>query len=70
MNLYPRLREDVERLITTHIRERERRCKEQIILLNDNEQSYINTKHKDFVGCAKYNILFHILFLTRKSIKS
>lgn len=54
MNRYPRLREEVERIITTQIREREQRCKDQIILLNECELAYMNTNHEDFIGFAKY----------------
>ncbi|XP_057367682.1 dynamin-like isoform X1 [Daphnia carinata] len=52
MNRYPRLREEVERIITTQIREREQRCKDQIILLNECELAYMNTNHEDFIGFA------------------
>jgi len=30
MNRYPRLREETERIITTYIREKEQRCKDQV----------------------------------------
>lgn len=56
MNRYPRLREEAERIITTQIREREQRCKDQIILLNECELAYMNTNHEDFIGFAKYKI--------------
>ncbi|XP_064258089.1 dynamin-2 isoform X4 [Passer domesticus] len=49
---YPRLREETERIVTTHIREREGKTKEQILLLIDIELSYINTNHEDFIGFA------------------
>ncbi|KAL9880413.1 dynamin-1 shibire isoform 4-T8 [Glossina fuscipes fuscipes] len=52
MARYPRLREETERIITTHIREREQRCKEQILLLIDFELAYMNTNHEDFIGFA------------------
>ncbi|XP_076252071.1 dynamin-1 shibire isoform X3 [Rhynchophorus ferrugineus] len=52
MNRYPRLREEVERIITTQIRQREQYCKEQICLLNDCELAYMNTNHEDFIGFA------------------
>lgn len=54
MNRYPRLREETERIITTHVRQREQRCKEQILLLIDFELAYMNTNHEDFIGFAKY----------------
>ncbi|XP_068130441.1 dynamin-2 isoform X1 [Hyperolius riggenbachi] len=49
---YPRLREESERIITTHVREREGRTKDQILLLIEIELSYINTNHEDFIGFA------------------
>ncbi|XP_014118319.1 PREDICTED: dynamin-2-like [Pseudopodoces humilis] len=49
---YPRLREETERIVSTHIREREGRTKDQILLLIDIELSYINTNHEDFIGFA------------------
>ncbi|XP_051864488.1 dynamin isoform X4 [Drosophila sulfurigaster albostrigata] len=52
MNRYPRLREETERIITTHVRQREQRCKEQILLLIDFELAYMNTNHEDFIGFA------------------
>ena len=68
MNRYPRLREEVERIITTQIREREQLCKEQIILLNECELAYMNTNHEDFIGFTKYSkplyfLSFFFLFL-------
>ncbi|KAK2120375.1 hypothetical protein P7K49_001761 [Saguinus oedipus] len=62
---YPRLREEMERIVTTHIREREGRTKEQplnaaselhraeVMLLIDIELAYMNTNHEDFIGFAK-----------------
>ncbi|CAG9765363.1 unnamed protein product [Ceutorhynchus assimilis] len=52
MTRYPRLREEVERIITTQIRQKEQYCKEQICLLNDCELAYMNTNHEDFIGFA------------------
>uniref|UniRef100_A0A8C8AQ19 dynamin GTPase n=1 Tax=Otus sunia TaxID=257818 RepID=A0A8C8AQ19_9STRI len=54
---YPRLREETERIVTTHIREREGKTKDQILLLIDIELSYINTNHEDFIGFAKLVVL-------------
>lgn len=53
MNRYPRLREETERIIGTHIRQREQLCKEQLIVLVDCELAYMNTNHEDFIGFAK-----------------
>jgi len=52
MNRYPRLREEVERIITTYIREKEQKCKDQIMMLIDCELAYMNTNHEDFIGFA------------------
>lgn len=52
MNRYPRLREEAERIITTHIRQCEQKCKEQLILMCDYELAYMNTNHEDFIGFA------------------
>ncbi|XP_022700066.1 dynamin-like isoform X3 [Varroa jacobsoni] len=53
MNRYPRLREETERIITSHIREREQHTKQQISLLVDVELAYMNTNHEDFIGFSK-----------------
>lgn len=53
MARYPRLRDETERIIATHIREREQKCKEQLITLIDCELAYMNTNHEDFIGFAK-----------------
>ncbi|XP_050297501.1 dynamin isoform X2 [Anthonomus grandis grandis] len=52
MTRYPRLREEVERIIATQIRQKEQYCKEQICLLNECELAYMNTNHEDFIGFA------------------
>lgn len=50
MQRYPRLREEIERIITCHIRERENQLKEQLMLLVDIQLAYMNTNHEDFIG--------------------
>lgn len=50
MQRYPRLREETERVITSHIRERENLLKEQLMLLVDIQLAYMNTNHEDFIG--------------------
>lgn len=50
LSRYPRLRDEVERIIMTHIRERDQILKDQLSLLVDAEQSYMNTNHDDFIG--------------------
>ncbi|XP_062845006.1 dynamin-1a [Trichomycterus rosablanca] len=49
---YPMLREEMERIVTQHIRDRESRTKDQVMLLIDIELAYINTNHEDFIGFA------------------
>ncbi|XP_041826447.1 dynamin-1a isoform X8 [Melanotaenia boesemani] len=49
---YPMLREEMERIVTQHIRDRENRTKDQVLLLIDIELSYMNTNHEDFIGFA------------------
>ncbi|KAM9734654.1 dynamin-1a isoform 7-T7 [Menidia menidia] len=49
---YPMLREEMERIVTQHIRDRENRTKGQVLLLIDIELSYMNTNHEDFIGFA------------------
>uniref|UniRef100_A0A8C2GPL7 dynamin GTPase n=1 Tax=Cyprinus carpio TaxID=7962 RepID=A0A8C2GPL7_CYPCA len=49
---YPMLREEMERIITQHIRDRESRTKNQVMLLIDIELAYMNTNHEDFIGFA------------------
>jgi len=50
MQRYPRLREETERIITNHIRERENILKDQLMLLVDIQLAYMNTNHEDFIG--------------------
>ncbi|KAJ8937713.1 hypothetical protein NQ318_015456, partial [Aromia moschata] len=52
MSRFPRLRESVERIITTHIRRKEQSCKDQLSLYIDCQLSYMNTNHEDFIGFA------------------
>uniref|UniRef100_A0A3Q2UH28 Interferon-induced GTP-binding protein Mx n=1 Tax=Fundulus heteroclitus TaxID=8078 RepID=A0A3Q2UH28_FUNHE len=50
LECFPRLREETERIVTSHIRDRESRAKDQVLLLIDLQLSYINTNHEDFIG--------------------
>ncbi|XP_045542554.1 dynamin isoform X6 [Papilio machaon] len=52
MSRYPRLREETERIIMSHVRSREQQCKDQLVLLVDCELAYMNTNHEDFIGFA------------------
>ncbi|CAJ0583841.1 unnamed protein product, partial [Mesorhabditis spiculigera] len=47
---YPRLREEVERIVVSHMREKEQYAKNQIGFMVDCELAYMNTNHEDFVG--------------------
>lgn len=47
---YPRLRDEVERIIMTHISQREQYLKDQLLLLVDVQCAYMNTNHDDFIG--------------------
>uniref|UniRef100_A0A3Q1CGN1 Interferon-induced GTP-binding protein Mx n=1 Tax=Amphiprion ocellaris TaxID=80972 RepID=A0A3Q1CGN1_AMPOC len=61
---YPMLREEMERIVTQHIRDRENRTKDQVLLLIDIELSYMNTNHEDFIGFAKNRwVTFTWLFI-------
>ncbi|XP_055331611.1 dynamin-like isoform X2 [Paramacrobiotus metropolitanus] len=50
MNRYPHLREEIERIVAQHIRDREQFTKNQLNLLVEIELAYMNTNHEDFVG--------------------
>uniref|UniRef100_A0AAY5L7L5 dynamin GTPase n=1 Tax=Esox lucius TaxID=8010 RepID=A0AAY5L7L5_ESOLU len=52
LDCFPRLREETERIVTSHIRDRESKAKDQVLLLIDVQLSYINTNHEDFIGFA------------------
>uniref|UniRef100_A0A3P8YBC0 dynamin GTPase n=1 Tax=Esox lucius TaxID=8010 RepID=A0A3P8YBC0_ESOLU len=51
---YPMLREEMEKIVTQHIRDRESRTKDQVMLLIDIELAYMNTNHEDFIGFCFY----------------
>ena len=53
MARYPHLREETERIVCSHIREREAKTKDQVLMLIDIQLSYMNTNHDDFIGFAK-----------------
>uniref|UniRef100_A0AC35TWE9 Dynamin GTPase n=1 Tax=Rhabditophanes sp. KR3021 TaxID=114890 RepID=A0AC35TWE9_9BILA len=50
LNRYPRLRDEIERIVTTCMREKEHSAKSQIAMLVDFELAYMNTNHEDFIG--------------------
>uniref|UniRef100_A0A7N6B5L4 Interferon-induced GTP-binding protein Mx n=1 Tax=Anabas testudineus TaxID=64144 RepID=A0A7N6B5L4_ANATE len=62
---YPMLREEMERIVTQHIRDRENRTKDQVLLLIDIELSYMNTNHEDFIGFVN-NLCTHTPYVIRK----
>lgn len=47
---YPRLRDEIERIVRTHITQREQTLKDQLLLLVDVQSAYMNTNHEDFIG--------------------
>lgn len=50
LSRYPRLRDEVERIIMSHISQKEQYLKDQLLLLVDVQTSYMNTNHEDFIG--------------------
>jgi hypothetical protein len=50
---YPRLRDEIQRIVNAYLREREQVCKDNLGLYIDIQLSYINTSHEDFIGFAK-----------------
>lgn len=53
MARYPRLREEIERIVSTCVREREQKAKDHLIMLVDFQLAYMNTNHEDFIGFTK-----------------
>lgn len=53
MARYPRLRDELERIVVSYMREREQTAKQQIGLIVDYELAYMNTNHEDFIGFSK-----------------
>ncbi|RCN33354.1 dynamin family protein [Ancylostoma caninum] len=51
---YPRLRDEIERIVVTKVREKEQYAKSQISLIVDYELAYMNTNHEDFIGFSKW----------------
>nr|XP_057928530.1 dynamin 3a [Doryrhamphus excisus] len=52
LSSFPKLRDEIERIVTTEIGEQENTCRNQISLLIDMQLAYINTNHEDFIGFA------------------
>ena len=50
---YPRFRDEIDRVVTTHIREREQRAKDHIGQMVEVELAYMNTNHEDFIGFTR-----------------
>jgi len=53
MENFPRLREEIERIVTQQLKEKEVRTKDQLLMLVNIQLSYMNTNHEDFIGFAK-----------------
>ncbi|XP_050312820.1 dynamin-like [Anthonomus grandis grandis] len=52
MSRYPRLRDLVERIVSSNLSRFEQQCKDQVLLYVDCQLSYMNTNHEDFIGFA------------------
>lgn len=52
MRKYPKLRNEVQRLINTHVRQAEQKAKDHLEQMIQIELSYMNTNHEDFIGFA------------------
>ncbi|XP_017311333.1 dynamin 3a isoform X2 [Ictalurus punctatus] len=50
LRTFPKLQEETERIVTTHIQKQESQTKDQIFLSINIQLSYINTNHEDFIG--------------------
>ncbi|XP_067368538.1 dynamin 3a isoform X2 [Channa argus] len=50
LSSFPKLQNETERIITSEIREKESKCRDQVLLHIDIQLAYINTKHEDFIG--------------------
>ncbi|OWA51581.1 Dynamin-1 [Hypsibius exemplaris] len=50
---YPRFRDEIDRIVTTHIREREQSAKDHMKQMVDIELAYMNTNHEDFIGFTR-----------------
>uniref|UniRef100_A0A8D0AD94 Interferon-induced GTP-binding protein Mx n=1 Tax=Sander lucioperca TaxID=283035 RepID=A0A8D0AD94_SANLU len=68
LECFPMLREETERIVTSHIRDRESRAKDQVLLLIDIQLSYINTNHEDFIGFANQSSVIRKGWLTINNI--
>jgi len=53
MSTYPVLREEIDRIVSQHIRETDLKMKDHIKLLFAFEMSYVNTNHDDFIGFTR-----------------
>lgn len=53
MAKFPRLQSETDRIIISHLREREQIAKQQLIVYCDVQLAYINTNHEDFIGFSK-----------------
>uniref|UniRef100_A0A7N8YKM9 Dynamin-2 n=1 Tax=Mastacembelus armatus TaxID=205130 RepID=A0A7N8YKM9_9TELE len=58
-------KKETERIVTTYIRERDSKTKDQVLLLIDIELSYINTNHEDFIGFYYQHLDSHLQVIRR-----
>ncbi|MCP9263375.1 Dynamin-2 [Dirofilaria immitis] len=63
---YPRLRDEIERIVTTNMREKEQSAKYHISMLVDYELAYMNTNHEDFIGVIIRGIICGCTLFVRK----
>jgi dynamin GTPase len=53
---YPRLRDCIEQIVTSSMREQEAYTKQQILQVVDFELAYMNTNHEDFIGFSNAEV--------------
>lgn len=51
---YPRLRDEVERIVVGFIHERDQMTKNHLSMIIDDELAYMNTNHEDFIGFSGF----------------
>ena len=61
MEAFPLLREEVDRIVSEHIRNNENRCKDHVRFLLDFELAYINTNHE----VSLFSIFIFLSFISR-----
>ncbi|EDV27612.1 uncharacterized protein TRIADDRAFT_53484 [Trichoplax adhaerens] len=56
MSRFPRLRDEVERIVLEHVRNQEVKAKDAAVFQIDFQLAYINTNHPDFIGSANAQV--------------